>query len=145
MFGKTRHTKPYYVCAPKKGYVPEGHPAGGTFFARKEVLPDRLSAFVSAHVFGAYRRSLPDSSIRTLDIAVQQEREQRIAALCRGIADTEAKIKRTVRNLELVDDPDQDFIRDITERRAELRAQKQQSEAQPPELKNVSCTHPTPT
>ncbi|MGH3875390.1 MAG: recombinase family protein [Pseudonocardiaceae bacterium] len=144
MFGKTRHTQPYYVCAPKKGYVPDGHPAGGTFFVREDILLDRLSTFFSHHVFGAYRRSLLDASIRTLDLATRQQREQQVAALHRSITDTQTKIKRTIRNLELVDDPDQDLIRDINERRAELRAQKHQFETQLAEVEARILHAPNP-
>ncbi|MFC9432975.1 hypothetical protein [Nocardia sp. NPDC057030] len=36
------------------------------------------------------------------------------------IADVEARMKRLVRNLELLDDPDPDFAADINQRRAEL-------------------------
>ncbi len=144
MFGKTRHQHSYYVCAPKKGYVPDGHPAGGAFFVREDLLLTRLSEFLSHHVFGAYRRSLLDTGIRTLDLAAQQERAQQVAALRRSIADTDAKITRTIRNLELVDEPDQDFIRDITERRAELRAHKQQFQTQLAEVDQRILHAPNP-
>src|SRR5262249_26049378 len=64
--------------------------------------------------------------------------------LRRNITDTEAKIKRTVRNLELVEDPDQDLIRDINERRAELRAHKQHCETQLAELEARILDAPNP-
>lgn len=144
MFGKTRHQHSYYVCAPKKGYAPEGHPTGGTFFVREDILLDRISEFLSHHVFGAYRRSLLDAHIRSLDLTAHQEHEQRVTALRRSITETETKIKRTIRNLELVDDPGQDLIRDITERRAELRAQKQQFETQLAEVEQLILHAPNP-
>jgi site-specific DNA recombinase len=144
MFGKTRHTLPYYVCAPKKGYLPEGHPAAGTFFVREDTLLQRLNAFFSDHVFGAYRRSLLQASLRTLGLTAQQERGQQAAALRRSITDTETKIKRTVRNLELIADPDPDLIRDINERRAELRAQKQHYETQLADLEARILHTPNP-
>ncbi len=125
-----RHHHAYYVCAPKKGYTPPGHPRPGTFFLREDLLIDRLNAFLSDHVFGTYRRQLLTDSLRSLDVAAHQERQHQLTALCRAITDTETKIKRTIRNLELVDDPDPDLLRDITERRAELRADQQQLEAQ---------------
>ncbi|WP_189060254.1 recombinase family protein [Longimycelium tulufanense] len=142
MFGKTRHQHAYYVCAPKRDYVPKEHPV--SIFVREDALVDKLNAFFAHHVFGAYRRHLLDASIRILDAAAHQEREQRVAALRRSIADTEAKIKRTVRNLELVDDPDRDLIRDINERRAELRAQKQQFESQLAEVEERILHAPNP-
>jgi hypothetical protein len=144
MFGKTRHNLPYYVCAPKKGYLPDGHPAAGTFFVREDTLLQRLTAFFSDHVFGAYRRSLLQASLRTLDLTAQQEREQQAAVLRRSITDTETKIKRTVRNLELIADPDPDLIRDINERRAELRTQKQHYETQLADLEARILHAPNP-
>lgn len=142
MFGKTRHGYPYYVCAPKKGYVPDGHP--GSAFVREDVLIDGLNTFLGDHVFGAYRHSLLDASIRDLDLTARQDREQQVTALRRAITDTDVKIKRTVRNLELVDDPDQDFIRDINDRRSELRAQRQQLETQLAEVEDRIDQTPNP-
>ncbi|WP_189052880.1 hypothetical protein [Longimycelium tulufanense] len=73
-----------------------------------------------------------------------QFQQDLLTALRRSIADTEAKIKRTVRNLELVDDPDRDLIRDINERRAELRAQKEQFESQLAEVEERILHAPNP-
>ena len=130
MFGKTRHAHAYYACIPKKGYIPEGHTAGGTMLVREDALLDRLNEFLSRHVFGEYRRALLDANLRALDAAAHQGHQQQIEALRRSITDTDVKIKRTIRNLELFDDPDPDLIRDIKARRATLLAQKQQFETQ---------------
>ena len=61
-------------------------------------------------------------ALKTASEAARQERASRISALRRSITETETKSKRLIRNLELADGIDQDFIRDINERRAELRA-----------------------
>jgi site-specific DNA recombinase len=135
MNGKTRQ-RVYYACAPKKAYLPAGHPAAGGVFVREDHLLEKVNAFLSDHVFGDYRRQL--------DATVAQEREQQVAGLRRTIADIDVKIKRTIRNFELVDDPDEDFVRDINERRAELRAQREQLEMQLAEAEQRILAAPNP-
>ncbi|MGH3568812.1 MAG: recombinase family protein [Pseudonocardia sp.] len=130
MFGKTRRCHAYYVCAPRKDYVPDGHPTGGAVFVREDHLVDGLNNFLSQHVFGAYRRSLLDSIAAAIDVDARRDHEERIAALRRAITETDQRIKRTIRSLELVDDPDPDLLRDISERRAELRAHRHDLETQ---------------
>ncbi len=105
MFGKTRRRHAYYVCAPRKDYTPEGHPTGGAFFVREDQLVDSLNDFLSQHVFGAYRRSLLDSSAAALDADARRDHDDHVAALRRAITETDQRIKRTIRSLELVDDP----------------------------------------
>ncbi|GAA5156403.1 recombinase family protein [Amycolatopsis dongchuanensis] len=130
MNGKTRRGHAYYVCAPKKGYVPEGHPAPGSFWVREDALVAKLDEFLSAHVFGAYRRSLLTYNLQELGVKAQREREDHIAALRHRIDDIAVKMKRVMRSLELFDNPDQDLIRDINDRRAELRERKAALETQ---------------
>jgi hypothetical protein len=48
---------PHYVCAPKKAYIPHGHPAAFTIFVREDALLDMLNQFLSTHVFGTYRKT----------------------------------------------------------------------------------------
>ncbi|MDP8930129.1 MAG: zinc ribbon domain-containing protein, partial [Actinomycetota bacterium] len=45
MYGKSRRGLAYYVCAPKKSYAPEGHPAGGSYFVREDALVAKLNEF----------------------------------------------------------------------------------------------------
>lgn len=59
MSGRTLRDTPYDVCAPKKGYVPPGHPPACGFWIGEEHLVDGLGAFLADRVFGAYRRGLP--------------------------------------------------------------------------------------
>ncbi len=121
---------PYYVCAPKKGYTPPGHPAACSFWIREEHLVDGLGDFLADRVFGAYRRDLLDANLEAVTAAAQAERETRIAALQHAINDKEKQSKRLVRNLALVDEPDQEFIRDINEQRSQLRAEREDAEQQ---------------
>ncbi|WP_084655434.1 recombinase family protein [Nocardia altamirensis] len=132
MFGKTRKVSAYYVCAPKKGYIPEGHPTAGQFFVREQDLIEHLNTFLNRHVFGEYRRTLLEDS--DVDAKAASEREKQSVTLRQGIAEAETKMKRLVRSLELVDDPDRELVRDINDRRAELRTQQTQLQARLAEI-----------
>lgn len=92
-------------------------------------LLDKINSFLSDHVFGDYRRQLLGANLRYLDTTIQQEREQQVAGLRRAIADI--KIRRTIRNFELVDDPDEEFVRDINERRARCPGRRRVSSTLP--------------
>ncbi|GAA1895384.1 recombinase family protein [Streptantibioticus ferralitis] len=118
-YGKTSKKVSYYVCAPKKSYRPDGHPA--SVWVPEAGMVEGLNDFLATRVFGEYRQELLDTNLETLDTVQRQERAERIASLHRAIAEDNTKSKRLVRNLELVEQPDQEFIRDINERRAELR------------------------
>ncbi|MDN2495301.1 recombinase family protein [Nocardia niigatensis] len=143
MFGKTRRVAAYYVCAAKKGYIPEGHPTGGSFFVREDDISEHLNTFLNQHVFGDYRRALLTNA--NLHTHAETEHTQRITALRHGITDTETKIKRLVRSLELVDEPDQDLIRDISERRAQLRDHLADLQAQLADAETQQQQQPNPT
>ena len=128
MFGKTRRETAYYACSPKKGYRPPDHPI--SIWVREDGILDALRQFLAQYVFGQYRHDLLAADQRDHAESAAHEHAQRIAALRRAIADADARGKRLARNLELVDDPDPDFIRDLNERRAELRHEKAQFETQ---------------
>ena len=144
MGGRTRK-RVYYACAPKNAYLPAGHSAPGGVFVREDHLLEKVNAFLSDRVFGDYRRQLLDAHLRHLDTTVAQVREQQVAGLRRVIVDIDVKIKRTIRNFELVDDPDEDFVRDINQRRAELRAQREHLTTQLAEAEQRILDTPNPT
>jgi site-specific DNA recombinase len=100
--------------------APDGHPV--IFRVREDHLLDGPTRFLSEKVFGPYRHALLDTHNEALTQAAQTEQARKAEALRRAIADTDTKAKRLIRTLELTDDLGQDFIRDIKERRAELRA-----------------------
>ena len=130
MNGKTRRGHAYYVCAPKKGYIPEGHPAAGSFWIREDAIVAKLNEFLSAHIFGAYRRSLLGDTARELGAAAKQERQQRIDALRREIDDTTRMIKNLVRSLALFDRPTKDLVDEVNDERDTLHKRKVQLGAQ---------------
>jgi hypothetical protein len=63
---------------------------------------------------------------------------------CAAASPTPKPDQKTVRNLELIADPDPDLIRDINERRAELRAQKQHYQTQLADLEARILHAPNP-
>lgn len=144
LYGKSKRDIAYYVCAPKKAWVPKGHPRS-TYWVRESNLLDGLTAFLAAQVFGPYRHQLLDANLKIIDEKVQRERHEKITALRRSTADTDTKSKRLVRSLELAEEVDQAFIRDINERRAELRTQKEALQQQLDEIEDQVQRAPNPT
>lgn len=143
MYGKAKRGHSYYVCTPKKGWLPEGHPPS-TYWVREEQLVDGVTNFLATQVFGEYRRSLLDRSLQTLNRQAHEEREQKVKALKRSIKEIDSKSKRLIRTLEVADDIDQGFIRDLNERRAELRAQREDMEQQLAEAEQEISQAPNP-
>lgn len=104
------------------------------------------SHFLSTQVFGPYRLDLLHADLQAADTAQRRDRTERAQALRRAITEAEAKRKRLVRNLEYVEEPDEELIRDMNTRRAELRTK--QDDLQPPLARYVRETatgppHPT--
>ncbi|SBW22353.1 hypothetical protein FDG2_2503 [Candidatus Protofrankia californiensis] len=124
MYGRTPRGDSYYVCAPKPGYTAEGHPGNMAIWVREKALVAGVNAFLAERVFGQYRADLLATHLKMADSVERHDRERQIAALRKAISDSEVKSKRLIRNLEMTDEPDQDMIRDINERRAELRAER---------------------
>ncbi|MFE0024136.1 recombinase family protein [Amycolatopsis sp. NPDC059021] len=124
MYGKSRRDLAYYVCAPKKGYAPKGHPTASSFWVREEVLVDKLNEFLAAYVFGAYRRDLLGGAVQDLGREAQRERQRQLAALRREIDDAGRMIKNLVRSFARIDEPTDDLVREINEERAELHKRK---------------------
>jgi hypothetical protein len=144
LYGKTKRGRSYYVCAPKKAWIPEAHPRS-TYWVREDILVDGLTKFLADRVFGRYRRDLLDAGMRTIDENAKRDRRDKIAALRRSIADMAAKGKRLVRSLEVTDDVDEEFIRDLNERRAELKSQREALERQLVEVEDEARRAPNPT
>jgi site-specific DNA recombinase len=120
MFGNTRRETASYACAPKKAWRPPGHPV--ILRVREDHLLSGLTQFLASDVFGPYRHGLLDASHAALAQAAHEEHADKIKALQKAITDTSTKGSRLIRTLEIADDLDPDFIRDINQRRAELRA-----------------------
>ena len=147
MYGKTSHGVSYYVCAPKPGYVPAGHPAASSCWVREEPVVEGLSEFLADRIFGQYRRDLLASSLTTGGDSDSNDRDRRIATLERSLADNERRRRSLIRNLELVDDqenPDPDLKHDFAERRAELRAERTKFERELEDLRDQVRQAPNP-
>jgi site-specific DNA recombinase len=142
LYGKTTRGHAYMVCAPKKTWRPPGHPA--SVWVREDTLLDAVTEFLAHQVFGRYRHHLLDANLRQLDQAAQREHTHQTALARRAITDNETKSKRLVRSLELADDIDRRLIRDINERRTELRAEHDQLTRHLAELQDQIHNAPNP-
>ncbi len=142
--GEVRPGHPYYVCSPKKGYNPPGHPAISSFWIREEALLAGLSGFLAERVFGHYRRDLLGAQLNGLVAGRQRERDRRLGALRKALAETENKRKRLIRSLEVAEPPDPELIRDINERRAEPLAERGQLERRIAEVEEEVHQAPNP-
>jgi DNA invertase Pin-like site-specific DNA recombinase len=131
MHGKTKRGRRYYVCAPKKAWLPDGHPPS-TFWIREHTLLAAIGEFLAGHVFGQYRRALLDAELADISAAELADRDTTIRALRAAIETTHTTNKKLLRTLELTDeaDIDRDLIRHLNQRRAELRAERDQLTAQ---------------
>lgn len=132
MFGNSKRQTTWYACAPKKAWRPDGHPV--ILRVRADHLLDGLARFLSEKVFGPYRYTLLDTDQEAVSQAERHEQVSKAEALRRAITDTDTdtKSRRLIRNLELADELDPDFIRDVREHRAELRAHRVSLERQFP-------------
>jgi site-specific DNA recombinase len=103
-----------------------------------------LNRFLSTQVFGAARHHLLDQGLRTMAAAEGRVREARLRSLRTAISQTEAKRKRLVRNLELIDDPDPELLGDVSRRRAELHVEQNDLSRQLAELEDAAQQAPNP-
>ncbi|HEX5495425.1 MAG TPA: recombinase family protein, partial [Mycobacteriales bacterium] len=142
MCGNTKHPHAYYVCVPKKAWRPAGHPAAVR--VREDAILEHLTNFLATRVFGRYRHDLLDTTLATLEQTAKHAHSRRIAALRRAITDTDTKITRLLRSLELIDEPDPDLVGDINHRRAELRAHRASLEEQLAETETEVHQVPNP-
>jgi site-specific DNA recombinase len=144
MYGKVRHGTSYYACQPKPGYRPPGHTGPASLWLREDILLDGLSGFLSQRIFGSGRQYLLNASLKAMDTARQRERQQQRAALSRAIADNKTRSRNLIRSLEATEEPDQELIRDVNERRAELRAERARLEAELAGLDEELAKAPNP-
>ncbi|MBX6357114.1 MAG: hypothetical protein IRZ05_14835, partial [Micromonosporaceae bacterium] len=144
MYGRAPRGVAYYVCAPKPGYAADGHPRNAAIWVREDDLVTGVNTFLAERVFGRYRVDLLDTHLKAIDSTRVRDRERQIAALRRAIADTENRSRRLLRNFELVDQPDQDMIRDVNERRIALRAERDELRQKLAALEEQEAQAPNP-
>jgi hypothetical protein len=91
---------------------------------RASSLQSAVSEFFALRVFGPDRFLLAAQALGAGESRAQSERAQRIAGLNRQIADLDTRRRKLMRTLEIADEIDDDFVRDIQERIAEVKAEK---------------------
>jgi DNA invertase Pin-like site-specific DNA recombinase len=140
MFGNTPTAHRYYACAPKRAWRPDGHPT--ICRVREDSLLEAVENFLTSRLFSSYRQHLLEHNLKDLDASSQRDRSDRIQALQRAIADNTTKSKNLLRTLEVADDVSKDMVRDINERRAELKVERATLEAQLEEVEDAARQAP---
>lgn len=144
MQGRAKRDTVYYVCAPKKGNIAPGHPGPAGFWVREDLVVDKLNDFLATHVFGTHREVLLGTQLRERAEHARQVRNGRLTALRSAISEAELARKNALRPLELTPEPDQDLIRDVNERRAELRQEQDRLETELRALEQQASKAPNP-
>ena len=123
MAGKSPSRKyVYYSCNPKKGHRPEDHP--NTIYVREDVMLDRLQQFFAEHVFGKDRAALLAETLDGTAAETARARRAKTTALEAAIKDLDQRRMRQMTSLELSEEPDAQFIRDVQTRAARLSRDK---------------------
>lgn len=140
MCGNKPTTLRYYACAPKRAWRPEGHPT--ICRVREDSLLEALENFLDSRLFGAYRQDLLSRNLKELDDSGRRGQADVIRALRRAIAENGTKGKNLLRTLEVADDVSKEMVRDINERRAELKVERTALEAQLEEAEETARQAP---
>lgn len=142
MAGKRPRGVTYYVCAPPKGYVPPGHPK--SIWIREDDLMDGVADFFATHIFGANRRAHVGTAISLDSERAVRDHQARIQAARAAIKDLETRRDRLVRTLELADHVDEELIRDISTRAAQLSSDRNARQAELADLERARPEQPCP-
>ncbi|MFD0854106.1 recombinase family protein, partial [Actinomadura adrarensis] len=123
MFGKDSRGRVYYVCSPKRAYVPEGHPP--SIWIREEPLIKGLSDFFAREIFGSGRRERLQVMLGQVDDTEIQAHQESIKGLERSLQDLQRRQERLLYSLEIMDDPDPLVVRDVNLRAGQLAVQRE--------------------
>ncbi|GAA2036675.1 hypothetical protein GCM10009800_23220 [Nocardiopsis rhodophaea] len=140
MFGKTRKGIPYYLCQPKPGYRPEGHPP--TVYVREDVLLRTVADFFADHIFGARRRTYLLGQALDAERAACAEAARKEEGLRAAIAELDTRMGRLVRSLEEVDDPSGDLARQVQARSREIAEERREKARELAELAGARPPEP---
>ena len=135
MNGRVRRTTHYYACAPKKSRVDAPHRS--VALIREDALQSIVSKFFALRILGSDRFLLAAEALGAGESTAQTERAARLTAIQQQISDRENRRRKLMRSLEIADEVDDEFVRDIQSRIAEVRAEKRALQEQ---LKAVEKT-----
>lgn len=136
-WGATCRGHTYYLCRPPKDYVPAGHPQ--SIWVREDTLLKGVTDFFENDVLGPQRRERLSTIVSEADQRAAADHQTAIEVIRRSIADITARRARLVNSLELLDDPDPGFVRDVQIRAAELNADR---EAKTTKLAELEAARP---
>lgn len=127
MYGTPRKERIYYSCHPKRGSLPEGHPAAT--YLREDLAERVIEKFLDNFLLGAQRtgrlRALADQLQETDTAELERERDTLAAAL----AESEERKSKLVRVFELAEEFDADLIQSVMERQRQLARERHQLRA----------------
>ena len=122
MHGRMRRTTHYYACAPKKSRIDAPHRIAALI--REDTLQTIVGKFFALRILGEDRFLLAAEALGAGESTAQTERASRVTALQQQISDRENRRRKLMRTPEVADEVDDEFVRDIQSRIAEVRAEK---------------------
>ncbi|MDQ1307208.1 MAG: site-specific recombinase [Actinomycetota bacterium] len=125
MSGKTHNQRPHYVCYPKNGQRPTGHPV--SIIVREEPLLTFLGTFFNTHLLGPDRAEHLAATIRDQVPGPAPDHTHRLAALNQQIADLAGKQQRLLHQAEN-GDPSDPFTAGLRNRYNDLDIQRRKLE-----------------
>ncbi len=142
MFGKEDSGNTYYVCSPKRSYLPEGHPA--VIRVREKPLMEGLNEFFNREIFGAHRRERLQVLLARLDDDHLDEHETQVAMAKAKIKDLGRRQARVLDPLENLEEPTPALVQRVNERAAEIAADLKAEHGRLRELQEAAPVRPAP-
>jgi hypothetical protein len=142
MFGKARRERNFYVCSPKPGYVPDGHPK--SLWIKEAYLLDALHTFFAEPIFGPDRHALLAAALPEVDASEKHRHDEREKALRATLADLAQRRERQFHALELADGLDRRFVQGVQARVADLDEQIRAKEADISRLRHTAPARQDP-
>ncbi len=142
MFGKQDSGHTYYVCSPKRAYLPDGHPA--VIRVREERLMVGLTEFFNREIFGAQRRERLQALLARMSDQHVDEHKAQVATAKAKIKDLARRQARVLDPLENLEEPTPALVQRVNERAAEIAADLNAEQARLRELQETAPVRPAP-
>ncbi|MWA05554.1 hypothetical protein F8568_035370 [Actinomadura sp. LD22] len=142
MFGKQDSGNTYYVCSPKRSYLPDGHPA--VIRVREEPLMAGLNEFFNREIFGAQRHQRLQALLARMSDQHLDEHQEQVAMAKARIKDLVRRQARVLDPLENLDDPTPALVQRVNERAAEIATELKAAQDRLRELHETAPVHAAP-
>ncbi|WP_433241558.1 recombinase family protein [Actinomadura nitritigenes] len=143
MFGKQDSGNTYYVCSPKRSYLPDGHPA--VIRLREEPLIAGLNEFFNREIFGAQRHQRLQALLARMSDQHLDEHQEQVAMAKAKIKDLTRRQARVLDPLENLDDPTPALVQRVNERAAEIATEFKAAQDRLRELHETAPVHAAPS